>query len=1346
MAYRFLPLALLLLALIPAAAAQSLPDIERAAADAGADAVTARALAQAATVALGEDQRLTVSGQRFGFYGASVSLDGTRALVGASGESAGSALSSGAVYVLELVGGTWTQTARLTASDAAEDDRFGFSVSLDGDRALIGAFRDGHGGLTNAGSAYVFDFGGGMWTETQKLTASDAAQDDFYGENVSLDGDRILIGAPVDDHSGLSDAGSVYVLDLMGGTWTETQKITASDAAQDDTFGQSASLDGNRILVGAPLDDRDGLSDLGSAYIFDLTGGTWTETQKITASDAADGDVFGQSVSLDGDRVLIGARFNDHSGLVNPGSAYVLDLIGGTWTETQKITASDAADGDVFGQSVSLDGDRVLISTTEDSHSGSLRVGSAYVFDLTAGVWSETQKIIASNPTDTDFFGVAISLEGDRALIGSFDTHSGLPGAGSAYVFDVFGALWSETQKTTAVSAENTDNFGTSVAMDGNRAIVGSFRRNHSGFTLAGTAHIFELVSGTWVQTAELIASDAASFDFFGSSVSLDGDRALVGAYLAEAGSIPAAGAAYVFDFSGASWNQTQKLTASDAANFDAFGWSVSLDGDRALIGAYDDDHSGGTDAGSAYVFDLSGGAWSETQKLTASDAAGTDRFGFDVSLSGDRVLVSATNDDHSGLTDAGSVYAFHLSAGAWGQTQKLIASDAVDFGAFGWSISLDGSRALLGGFNVVAGGGAYMFDLSAGTWSETQKLTASASGGVFGSSVSLQGNRAVIGDELESRPGLLSAGTAYVFDRAGTTWVETARLTATDASADDRLGRAVAISGDLVLLTTQNDDHSGVTDAGSVYAYTLQPALVGTTLSATGIPGNGSAYRMLAMPSFGTYDDLLDPLWTQGFPGSDDPAPANGFCSAYTFDETLGSFSAGYACLPGSSQPFARGTGVFTYVFADDDLNTPGRQGGFPKTLLVPGPGGLNFGAPFNGFPITYTDSPTVPSYLEGWNLLGNPLSEAFDWDLVTRTGGLSGTIYVYDPAYLGGDYRSWSAGIGGDLPDGVVPAMQGFFAKAFAPSPGLEIDLNAVVTNRVPVYSRSAEPDPLRLALTMGADTVSVAFVAPTDSAALGADDRDAYRLTPTAWPRTVLSTASEVDATPLALNALPLDASGEIALPLTVAAEGHAPGVLDLALSWSGDLPEGWTATLEDTETGTRTPLDPGTRYAFTLDVPAPSARSTSGASASGKQSARPASLGVDLAPPSPQSTEAGRGDEGDPVTTGERFRLLLAPQRSTASEGAGGLVFGLGAPSPNPSRSRTVRVPFTLESPGVARVSVYDALGREVAVLASGAMAAGAHEAMLPGEDLAPGVYVVRLVLGERSAIRRLTVIR
>ena len=214
-------------------------------------------------------------------------------------------------------GTTWTQQAKLLASDGAYDDSFGYSVSLSGNTALIG-FDNENG--ADSGSAYVFIRTGTAWTQQAKLLASDGTAGDSFGYAVSLDGNTALIGAISDDDNGV-DSGSAYVFTRTGTTWTQQAKLLASDGAAQDYFGLSVSLKGDTALIGVPQSIGNG-NYSGSAYIFTRTGTTWTQQAKLLASDGADGDSFGGSVSLASDTALIGAFLNDGNG-TDSGSAYV---------------------------------------------------------------------------------------------------------------------------------------------------------------------------------------------------------------------------------------------------------------------------------------------------------------------------------------------------------------------------------------------------------------------------------------------------------------------------------------------------------------------------------------------------------------------------------------------------------------------------------------------------------------------------------------------------------------------------------------------------------------------------------------------------------------------------------------------------------------------------------------------------------------------------------------------------------------------------------------------------------------------------------------------------------------
>jgi hypothetical protein len=322
-------------------------------------------------------QKLTPAGGG-GSLGYSVALNDNVALVGAPSSGyvsdAGIVYASGAVFVFTFDGNNWIEQQKLTAEDSEAYDYFGWSVALDDNTALIGAVTDDSG----AGAAYVFTFDGSTWKQVQKLTASDGAADDYFGVSVTLDGDTALIGARRDDDNG-SESGSAYVFTLEGSSWSEKQKLTAADGAEGDWFGYAVALDGFTALVSAQEDDDNGIGS-GSAYVFTFDDSTWTQSRKLTPEDGAEGDVFGRSVALNGGIALIGAAYDDDNG-ANSGSAYVFTA-NGTWPEEAKLLASDGGWGDFFSnQSVALSGTTAIIGAPQHSHEG-VRTGAAYIYTL----------------------------------------------------------------------------------------------------------------------------------------------------------------------------------------------------------------------------------------------------------------------------------------------------------------------------------------------------------------------------------------------------------------------------------------------------------------------------------------------------------------------------------------------------------------------------------------------------------------------------------------------------------------------------------------------------------------------------------------------------------------------------------------------------------------------------------------------------------------------------------------------------------------------------------------------------------------------------------------------------
>jgi hypothetical protein len=376
----------------------------------------------------------------------------------------------------------WLQRQKLLAADGVAGDYFGSSVSISGDYSIVGAFGDDD----NRGSAYIFRWDGTGWVQQQKLTASDGAAGDafsYHNRSVSISGDYVIIGAYGDDDKG-SGSGSAYIFKRDGTSWSEQAKLTASDGADNDCFGHSVSISGDYAIVGSQYDDDKG-HDSGSAYIFRWDGTGWVQQQKLTADDGAAGDIFGGFVSISGDYAIIEAIGDDDKG-TDSGSAYIFKRDGTNWVQQQKLTASDGAAGDNFGYSVSINGDKAIVGAWRDDDKGT-DSGSAYIFKREGETWVEQQKLLASDGAADDCFGESVSISGGKTIVGTRndDSHRG-----SAYIFRWNGTSWVQQQKLTASDGAASDEFGCSVSISGDYVIVGAWLDDDRG-DASGSAYIF---------------------------------------------------------------------------------------------------------------------------------------------------------------------------------------------------------------------------------------------------------------------------------------------------------------------------------------------------------------------------------------------------------------------------------------------------------------------------------------------------------------------------------------------------------------------------------------------------------------------------------------------------------------------------------------------------------------------------------------------------------------------------------------------------------------------------------------------------------------------------------------
>ena len=326
---------------------------------------------------------LAADAATFDEFGHSVAISGDTAVIGARYDSHSGGYGAGSAYVFVRADGIWTQQAKLIASDAAAYAYFGYSVSISGDTVVIGSPYSDHAGGTTTGSAYVFVRTAGVWTQQAKLTASEAASYDYFGYSVSVSGDTVVIGSPYSDHAGGTNAGSAYVFVRAAGVWTQEAKLTASDAAAYDYFGHSVSISGDTAVIGAIWSNHSGIMSAGSAYVFVRTAGVWTQQAKLTAPDPATGDYFGSSVSIEGDTVGVGSYADSHAaGGMEAGSAYVFVRSEGLWVQQRQLIAPDPATYASFGVSVAVSGNTAVIGAGYDDPAGAENAGSAYVYEL----------------------------------------------------------------------------------------------------------------------------------------------------------------------------------------------------------------------------------------------------------------------------------------------------------------------------------------------------------------------------------------------------------------------------------------------------------------------------------------------------------------------------------------------------------------------------------------------------------------------------------------------------------------------------------------------------------------------------------------------------------------------------------------------------------------------------------------------------------------------------------------------------------------------------------------------------------------------------------------------------
>lgn len=613
----------------------------------------------------GEVKKLTASDlDLWDRFGSAVAIDGDTLVVAAFEKNGG-----GYVYIFDRnLGGTnnWGEIKNFSGSATIEGDHFGDSVDISGNWLVVGSTYEDTGG-SGAGAAYLFmrDYGGSdYWGEFKKLTASDSEAGDNFGKAVSIDNDIIVVGARVEDEIAFA-TGAAYIFqrDQNGlNSWGEVSKIKASDAQSNDRFGASVSVSNGVIAIGANYEDSGG-SNAGAVYLFsketNLTNPSFGQLSKITASDGEQQAYYGTAVSISGNIMAVGTEHK---------SVYIYyrdESAPSGWSEIRKLIGPSSYHNDYFGESVSVSGNILVVGAAYDRQIED-GAGAAYIYQRDQGGvnnWGLVKTIFASDPSIGANFGRAVSIYGNTIVVGADgDDQNGLL-AGAAYVFEKhFGGEnnWGEVKKILASDGDAYDDFGYSVSIDLDTIIVGAARADSGG-----AAYIYERNQNglnMWGETKKIIPIDNQYARDFGISVDIDNNTAIIGDHW-DTQSSSDAGAAYIFQRdpdAGNTWGMVKKIIPSDIQSGDNFGYAVAISGEVIVIGSFDNDGLV-ADSGSVYVYEKDNGGldnWGNTTKLSALDANSDDAFGISVSIDGEYIFVGASYDDEIAL-EAGAAYLF---------------------------------------------------------------------------------------------------------------------------------------------------------------------------------------------------------------------------------------------------------------------------------------------------------------------------------------------------------------------------------------------------------------------------------------------------------------------------------------------------------------------------------------------------------------------------------------------------------------------------------------------------------------------------------------------------------------
>lgn len=765
---------------------------------------------------IGESQILepsvTEAGAEFGNY---LDMRNNTAVIAAHKEDAGGTDRGAAYIFVRNNEGVWSEQQRLTASDGADNDQFGRGVHINDEDLFITSRLSGNETIPQT-AIYYFKRSGSNWGQIQKILppSGSGSSFGFHSRIATLNSSELFIG----DTSTDAQSGSTYRYTKSNGFWVYQNEITPEVRKTNSSFGSSIATHKNLIAISAPFDDTQS-TDNGAVYIFEKQGNQWQEIQILYSNNLQTNLNFGGgSIDLNGN-ILIIAAINEDETTPSKGLLYIYEWNVSEFSLKQKINDQNYNDPsyDCFGRSANIIDNNTIIAGRCGGNNDKL--GRAFLINKHANIWSASKELYGLTETHGGF-STTIGAESGDILIGADNSNKNGTASGLVFVFSKaesngnpwYGALplMEETKHVPATLTANDMNYTDRAdTMDMNEdSIVAGAALDGTNGTNAGAMYIYTRSGTAWSESAKILEPTPALNNQFGRAVAMSKTHMVVA-------SLHNGGTIYVYTGSGAAWGLQQTITTSMATmNADIHGSHIIIsDRNGSLDG-------GSTSPGTVKIYaQNSVGTWLETAHMTASNAVDGDKFGFSVGIYDDFAVVGAVARNGSD----GGVYILSRLGDTWMESTELIVADGVMAGALlGTCIDIQKDTIIVG---ADAKSSAYIFKRSGNAWTQevilSQPVADKNPGDGFGYSCKIHGDTAVIGavgdDEADT-----NAGASYIYTRNNNgTWRLENKLMASDAAGDDLFGTAITIHNKTVAVSADRADAAG-TDSGAFYTYVI--------------------------------------------------------------------------------------------------------------------------------------------------------------------------------------------------------------------------------------------------------------------------------------------------------------------------------------------------------------------------------------------------------------------------------------------------------------------------------------------------------------------------------------------